>query len=405
MRLKIAFRNTFRNKRRTTLNVFMIASGMASLVLFQGFSTRMLRSIRDGMIRSDLGHIQIAQKTLWDKTNESARDNLIPDYAKLVDHIRSVPTVVSATGRIDFFGLVGSRDRTTAARMLSLDPVIEQSRLKEVNIIYGKPFAAGAGQQILLGSGLASTIRAKVGDNINLLGYTYDGVINAFDMEVVGIFRSGFTEIDNVTAITTLQTAQRLLDTDSVEKVIIYLNETEATDSTLKQISDSLSKSSPTLRARSWFDLSTLYRSVASFYRVYDRVIQLIILSLVLIGILNTVGMSIFERTGEIGTMRALGETEKKVVGQFILEGAVLGVLGGIAGVISSIVVAHIVNALQIPLVMPGASAPVTIEIAMPIRNFVEAGGLTMITAVLAAAIPAMRATKLNIVDALRRNI
>lgn len=405
MRLKIAFRNTFRNKRRTTLNVFMIASGMASLVLFQGFSTRMLQSIRDGMIRSDLGHIQIAQKSLWDKTNESARDNLIPDYVKTVENIRTNPSVVSATGRIDFFGLVGSRDRTTAARMLSLDPAIEQGRLKEINIITGGPLSVGAGQKILLGSGLASTIRAKVGDNINLLGYTYDGVINAFDMEVVGIFRSGFSEIDNVTAVTTLEVAQRLLDTDSVEKIVVYLNDTDATNSALSQISENISKSSPTLRAKSWYDLSTLYRSVASFYRVYDRVIQLIILSLVLIGILNTVGMSIFERTGEIGTMRALGETEKKVVGQFVLEGIVLGVLGGIAGIASSLIVAHTVNALQIPLVMPGASAPVLIEIALPVRNFVEAGALTMITAVLAAAIPAMRATKLNIVDALRRNI
>lgn len=383
----------------------MIAAGMTSVVLFQGFSSRMLETVREGMIRSDLGHIQIAQTVLWEKTNESARDNLIPDYAKLVDNIRSNPNVASATGRIDFYGLVGSRDRTTAARILSLDPAIEQNRLKEINVINGKPLSTSAEQQILLGSGLASTIRAKVGDNINLLGYTYDGVINAFDMEVAGIFRTGFSEIDNVTAITTLNIAQRLLDTDSVEKVVVYLNKTDLTQPTLNQISANLSKTSKTLRARPWYDLSTLYREVSAFYGVYDRVIQTIILSLVLIGILNTVGMSIFERTGEIGTMRALGETEKNVVVQFVLEGAVLGVLGGIAGVISSIVIGHIVNMMNITLIMPGASTPVPLEIALRVRNFIEAGVLTIITAVVAAAIPAVRATKLNIVDALRRNI
>jgi putative ABC transport system permease protein len=405
MRLKIAFRNTFRNKRRTALNVFMIAAGMTSLVLFQGFSHQMLKNIREGVIRSDLGHLQIAEQTLWEKTNESPRDNLIPQFGSLIEKIRANPSVVSASGRIDFFGLVGSRERSTAAHLLSLDPAVEQARIKEMNLIAGSPLTTGPGQRILLGSGLASSLRAKVGDNINLLGYTYDGVINAFDMEVAGIFQTHFSEIDNVTAVTTLDIAQKLLDTDSVEKIVVYLKNTELTDSVKEQLASDVEASSKNLRTKSWHELSTLYREVSAFYKVYDRVIQTIILSLVLIGILNTVGMSIFERTGEIGTMRALGETEKNVVGQFVLEGVVLGVLGGLTGIVSAIVIAYSLNALHIPLVMPGASTPIPLEIALPIRNFVEASLLTLVTTILAAGIPAVRATRLDIVDALRRNI
>lgn len=406
MRLKLAIRNTFRSRGRTALNVFMIASGVSALVLFKGYSYQMILTLREEMIRAQFGHLQIAQKTFWDQTAETPKDNLIPKHAEILDRIRKSPHVASVTGRMSFYGLAGARDRTVAAQVLSLDPQVEVERLREIKIIDGKPMSATPGAaEVILGSGLAASLRTKVGENINLLGYTYDGVVNAVDLEVVGIFQTTYAEIDNVTAMVTLEMAQKLLDTDSVEKLIINLHDTDQTSLLGNAIATMLDYSSPSLRVRPWSDLATLYRETSAFFRVYDGVIEVIILCLVLIGILNTVGMSVYERTGEIGTIRALGETEPNVIRQFLLEGVVLGLLGGLTGVLSGTLLTWLINAMEIPVILPGASRPIPIVIALPLRNFIDAVLMTLVASIVAAAIPAIRATRIGIADALRRNI
>ncbi|MCM2322347.1 MAG: FtsX-like permease family protein [Oligoflexia bacterium] len=405
MRIKIAIRNTFRNKRRTALNVFMIASGVTSLILFKGFSANLILSIREGTIQFQYGHLQVARDGFWKNSAETPKENLIPDYQGLLKRIQGIPTVKSATGWIGFYGLLGAQDRTVGAQMLSLDPVNESLRLSNLVMIEGKATDYTGGQKVLLGAGVASALRAKVGDNLNLLGYTYDGLVNALDIEVVGIFKSGLKEIDNVTAMIPLEVSQKLLDTTDVEKFIIYLKSTDLTEQGQRSVADILSAGPQGLEIKPWHELAAFYKEVRSFYNLYDAVIQLIILGLVLIGILNTIGMSVFERTGEMGTMRAMGETQRNIVRQFVLEGAVLGVFGGVVGSIAGVVLALVINAIDFRAPMPGASLPQRIQILLPMWNFVEAMALTLVASMVAAAIPAVRASKLEIVDALRRNI
>ncbi|MCM2278614.1 MAG: FtsX-like permease family protein [Oligoflexia bacterium] len=405
MRIRIAIRNTFRNKRRTALNVFMIASGVASLILFKGFSANLILSIREGTIQFQYGHLQVARESLWKNSAENPNENLIPDYQGLLKRIQDVPSVKSATGWIGFYGLLGAKDRTVGAQLLSLDPVNESLRLSNLVMVEGKAANYTGGQKVLLGAGVASALRAKVGDNLNLLGYTYDGLVNALDVEVAGIFKSGLKEIDNVTAMIPLEVSQKLLDTKDVEKFIIYLKSTELTEDGRRAVSSLLDSGPRGLEIKPWYELAAFYKEVRSFYNLYDAVIQLIILSLVLIGILNTIGMSVFERTGEMGTMRALGETQRNIVRQFVLEGAVLGVFGGVVGAVAGAVLALVINAIDFRAPMPGASLPQRIQILLPIWNFVEALALTLAASMVAAVIPAVRAVKLEIVDALRRNI
>lgn len=415
MRIKIAIRNTFRNSRRTALNVFMVAAGVTSIVMFKGFSSHMLLLLREETINADFGHLQIARQAHWEQSAENPKDNLLPDHARLLAEIGNSKDIAAVSGRITFFGLAGNRDRSMAVRVLSFDSEAERHRTRSLRLKEGKPLSGPEIPEILVGSGVARQLKARTGESLTVLGYTYDNVINALDMEVTGVFQSGMSEIDNSTVIMSLKMAQKLLDTQSVEKIVVHLKDTERTDFALSALSSRLLASrasaadSPAagaeLKIKPWHELATLYNEVASFYRSYDRVIQAIILTLVLISILNTIGMSIFERTGEIGTMRALGETEGNVIRLFVLEGAVLGILGCLTGTVSAFAFAHLVNAMKIPLVLPNATVPVPIGIALPARNFLEAMGMALLTAVIAAAIPAYRATRLAIVDALRRNI
>src|SRR5690606_16866896 len=118
-----------------------------------------------------------------------------------------------------------------------------------------------------------------------------------------------------------------------------------------------------TMVVKPWYEIAKLYRQVEEFNRVQNLVLEVIILSLILLGILNTIGMSVFERTGEIGTIAALGENATAIVAQFVLEGAILGFLGSIAGVGCGALLTAFINWLEIQLVMPGASQPLTVNL------------------------------------------
>jgi putative ABC transport system permease protein len=243
----------------------------------------------------------------------------------------------------------------------------------------------------------------QAGDRITVLANTFDGVVNAIDVEVVGIFTTAVAMIDERTLLIPLKVAQKLLDTDKVEQIVVNLKDTGETDALLRFVQKEAAASE--LVAKPWHEVSKLYQQVDEFNRAQNSVLEIIILSLILLGILNTIGMSVFERTGEIGTIAALGERSGTILQQFVLEGAILGGLGGVAGVILGAMLSQVINWLKISIVMPGATEPLLIYLRFYISAFLNAGILSVLAGTLAAIFPAFRASRMNIANALRHNI
>lgn len=401
MRLKVAIRNVFRNKRRTALNVFMIAGGVSALIVFSGFVRSIIYGFRDVTIKTQTGHLQVATPAYWNKTAKSPKEALMPDYAAVQKKILKQPGVKSASGRITFFGLLSKTDHSTSAQGMSFDPSVE-SLNKSFKFTAGRGFEKAGAFEVAVGSGLAANLGIKVGDSVTVLANTYDGVVNALDLNVAGIFSTAVSSIDDRTFLVPLQLAQKLLDTQKVEQIVVSLKDTETTDEILDSLQSTLG---PNLEVRSWYSVAKLFRQVEEFNRVQNEVLKFIILSLILLGILNTIGMSVFERTGEIGTVAALGETGSSILKQFVLEGAILGLLGALAGVALGAALTEGINALELSLVMPGASQPLTIVLGYYFRSFFDAAALSVIAGTLAAIFPAMRASRMNIATALRHNL
>lgn len=401
MRLTLAIRNTFRNRRRTALNVFMIAGGVASMLLFDGFAHHLLGSLRETTILTQTGHIQVARHDYWNKTGRP-KNKLISD----IDGWRSAlddPRVESVSGRIDFFALLGDSDRSLSVRAAAFDPAREKARNDAFTFVEGESLSSERPYGVALGRGLAQRMNAKVGSPLTVLGHTYDGVINAIDVDVVGVFQTGIADFDDHTFLIPLRGAQTLLDTKGAEVMVLGLIGTQETGPVLNRFqSDWAAKG---LEGRGWSTLARLYNQVAAFHSVQNRIIKLIILTLTLFAILNTVGMSIFERTGEIGTVRALGESRWGLVSQFVLEGMVLGMVGSVAGVVLGTLMTWVLNALQIEVVMPGASSTLVVQVRLTAGAFVGAFVVAMGASLTAATLPALRASKMGIASALRYNI
>lgn len=405
LRIKIALRNAFRNQRRSCLSVFMIASAVASIVIFEGFTYNMVEGLRETTIETQTGHIQMARKTFWEKSNLKPKQNLILDYSQFIESVKKDGRVKYVAGRLEFFGLLSKDDASISARAVTIDPGKEVSRNKYFRFKEGNALSEKHPFQVAVGSGLAKKLGIKTRDSVSLLTHTYDGVVNAMDFEVSGIFQTDISEFDDSTLLIPLETAQKLLDTQGVEQIVVGLNSSWETKDFKGFLEPKLGTLSGEVQLKTWFQLATLYKQVSIFNKLQNTIVKFILFMLVLLSIANTVGMSILERTGEIGTIRALGEQRKSIVWQFLTEGFFLGLCGAIVGGLGGALLAHLFNAMNIPVVFPGASAPIIIKIQILGTSIVKGGALGILITVVAAILPAYRAAKMNIVQALRYNI
>ncbi len=408
MILKLAIRNLFRNRRRTLLNILIISGGFLAVVIFQGFAANILDSTRWGAVNSQYGHIQIAAKKLWEKQSEdSFSDQQIKDPKPLQRKVAEISGVKSVSSRQTFYGLISNGDRSVAAQIVGFEPDIERGILEPEDVIAGEPFrTAGGGSsnifRVAIGEGLAKIIDAKPGQNLTIIGQTADGGINAVDAEIVTTFRTVIQEIDDTTVFIPIELAGRLLDTDTAERLIVKLEAHEMVDRVLSEIKPLVG---PEVRARSWLEVARLFNQTEEFFASQNAVVATIIFTLIFLSTVSTVSMSVAERTGEIGTLRAIGRSRSEIMTMFVAEGILLGLVGSFCGVILSYASASGISHSGMTIVIPGASMPIPIVIMFVLSAYVTALLATAVACVLATVVAVRKALKMKIVDALKYNI
>lgn len=404
MRLKLAIRNITRHRLRSLLSISMIAGAVAAVILFQGFSSYSLAALKWIAAENQYGNMQIASHKYWAPGKEGRAERLfaINDLDELKS---SVPQIERLSGRLSFFGLVSNGDLSVGGKIIGVDPVGEPNFSKSMRIPEGRFFDGSGAKEVVVGRLLAKQMNVKEGDNITVLTNTIDGIMNAMDLTVAGLFSAGIDEIDGQVIYMPLSVTQEILDTQNVDIAVLKFKELDMAEANLENINNKLEATHPNLFARSWRDLAVLFRQVDKFYGVQNRLIEAILLALMFLGILNTVSMTVVERTGEIGTLRALGESRKDIVSQFVLESIMLSCIGIICGVLISAGCIRLVETVKIMTEMPGASTPFQIKIFFLWTSVFYASCLASVTTVVATMIPALRASRLDIVEALRKNI
>lgn len=404
MRLKLAIRNITRHRLRSLLSLSMIAGAVTAMILFQGFSEYSLAALKFTAAENQYGNMQIAAGKYWNPGKEPRAERMFP-LSKLNDLKNKFPQVQHLSGRLSFFGLVSNGDLSVGGKVIGIDPVGEPSFKKSMRFPEGKFFDDIGTREVVIGRLLAKQMNVHPGDNITVLTNTIDGVMNAMDLNVAGVFSAGLDEIDSQVMYMPLSVTQEILDTQSVDIAVLKFKELPMAESSLNDINTNFKTGSTDLVARSWRDLAVLYRQVEKFYEVQNSLIEGILLALMFLGILNTVSMTVVERTGEIGTLRALGESRKEIVSQFVLESVMLSIIGIITGILFSLLMIQIVGQLKIMTEMPGASTPFQIKIYFMMSSVIYASCLAAVTTIVATLIPALRASRMDIVEALRKNI
>ena len=402
--LLLALRNQLRNSRRSLLAISAIMFGVIALLLSEGFIDWIFWAMRDSYIHSQLGHIQVTRSGYTEQGTADPFNYLLPETTPIQKIIMSDPHVEVLAPRLYISGLISHGDNTVSFIGQGVDPDTEKELSKNVIVSEGKDLTTDMPNGLTMGRGLAKNLGVSPGDSVVLLVNTPSGSLNAIEATVSGLFYSSIKTFDDTALRLPIVTARSLLRVSGAHAWLLLLDKTDQTTDTLQRLRNSLGADSG-LELTPWYELSDFYQKTVALFSKQVHVVRIIIALIIVTSISNLLIMSVLERTGEIGTLMAIGIKRSRILWMFISEGLLLGIIGGIIGVILGFILASVISYIGIPMPPPpGMDVGFIGEILLTPTIAINAFVLGLVTTVLASIYPARKASRMEIVNALRHN-
>lgn len=326
---KLAILNVGRNPRRSVITVLAVSVGLAALIFLWGFNDATIEQMRENVIRLFTGHAQVHaagfEKTL-------APELTIPDRIATIEKLRALPQVQDLTERVKCEALVGTTENSRGVLLMGLDPEREQAVTElETHIAEGEFLASGDDRRLLLGDRLAKKIKAEVGDKVVVMTQAMDGTLAGFAYRVKGLLHTGSRQLDEVTAYITLDSARELLSLDAAShEIVLRLDSRESLPAFRRAAASFLD--TKRFEVQEWSELVPEVEQWSSWAEAVVSTILIAVTIVIVVGVMNTVLMSIFERTRELGVMLAIGTSPAQIVKLVLLETLVLECIGMLIG-------------------------------------------------------------------------
>lgn len=405
---KFAFLNLFRHKRRSFSTIFAIILGGVAIFLYGGFIDYSFWILKQQTVRTNIGHIQIYDKSYFETSNKSK--SIINNYQGLKADIIHDPElskyISTISGQLEFTGVISQYEHETSSYFsaLGVEPLPALKLGSFDKLVSGSDLSRIKHDEITLGSGLANTLSARYADWVDLLVVNSHGGQGALSLKVRGIFSSGIKDYDDVAMKMPLQTAQRVMATDGVSKFVILLKDDRQLDEFSIKLEKFIADKQLPLIVKNWKVLSIFYQQVEGLLSGIYFFIKVIVALIVIFMIGNSMSMNILERTREITTLRAIGLRPAHVSRLFLLEGIFIGAIGAIGSLIIGFALAGIIN-------LKGIAMPPSPGQSQGYNAFIKTDNfdlywitlvLPILTASLASILPALKASRLNISDAFK---
>jgi ABC-type lipoprotein release transport system permease subunit len=337
--LRLAWRNVWRQRRRTFLIAIGMGVTMAMLVLYDGVVAGFEQAIYGNAIQLLGGNVQVHAPGYNQKL---ARKPLLPldDPDAVVRAAESEPEVLAASKRIITGGLVTNREGAFAVSIIGVE-TDKETRISPVadNISRGRYLQQDDSDMIVIGQGLATAMEIEVGDRITMVGNSKNKQTRQRTMTVVGIYDVGVPTVEKTTIYLSLNEAQQLFGLDGqVTEVVVALRQIGQEPGVMNAIHSA----APGYEVESWETSIPDLKQTLEMKTSVMSVFGVFMLGIVAIGILNLLMMAVFERTREIGVIGALGLKPRQITVIFLLEGILIGLMGAVIGA----ALGTIVNAL-----------------------------------------------------------
>jgi putative ABC transport system permease protein len=384
--LKLSARNLMRYQRRTLLTAGLITIGVVAMLLFVSaagsFKQVMVGQITDSM----LGHLQVHRRGYV-----ASVDNLPLNLnmgAAMVGRIRTElagePGIAAVSVRLKLGAMFSNFTETTSVRLNGIEPGAEDLAAPglRTRIVAGsRDGVLIAPGQLLIPELIARGMKVKVGDSVVLVATNRDGSVHVDDAR----------ELLRMEEPEAMEIAIRLRDVNALEKVEAALA------ARLGKLTGP--NGQPALEVHSWQALSP-FANIANMIDLMTLFIRVMLVAIVLVSVMNVMLMAVYERIREIGTLAAIGTPPRRILGLYVGEGLLLGLLGAAVGVALSLVVVALLNAW--PLQFPFGRQIVTLRPVLSALEVFTVALLVVGMAVLASLQPAWRASRMDPIQALR---
>ena len=404
--LRTAVRNLTRNRKRALAGLLTIAFGVIAMVLANGFIHWIFWAMRESTIQSQLGHIQVVRPGYHEAGAADPFAYTLPPAVRERQAIEATPGVKIVAPRLSVSGLISFGETTVAFVADAVDPEKEAALKLAFGIVKGHDLSGPTTPEVIIGRGLALNLGVSPGDTVSLLATTSSGGINAIEVKVAGIFITASKAYDDSALRLPLSLAHSLLRTQGAHVWLVLLEDTDQTDFFLAQFRARFPMQKTGLEFVPWYERADFYNKTVTLFLQQMKVFQLIIGIIIVLSITNMLTMNVLERTGEIGTLMAIGLKRSGVLKMFVTESLLLGLVGGVIGVAVGYGLAELISYVGIPMPPPpGMERGYTGEILATWPILSNAFLTALSTTVLAGLYPAWKASRLQIVDALRQNV
>ena len=329
--LKLAWRNIWRHRRRTVIIVLAMGLSLGMMIWYDGLMEGFNQSIAANAVRVLGGNVQVHAEGYREKVDSNPLLPLADDTA-VVQAALAQPDVIAASRRIQTGGLVSNREGSFPMTIIGIEPDAEAPvSLIAEHIVDGRYLEAGDEDAILIGQGLAEALSLNVGDRITMVGSDAHKQNRQRTMTVIGIYDIGIPSMEKATSYISLGEAQALFNLNGQStEVQITLKQVGTETAVIAVLTPLL----PGYEVESWANNYPELSNAVGRKNIVMDIFSVIIVMIAGIGILNLLLMAIYERTREIGLLGAMGLKPGQIATTFILEGALIGLVGVFAGIV-----------------------------------------------------------------------
>ena len=397
---RMAWRDLGRNRRRSFLSALAVGLALMLLLFLAAFIQGEMKASIDTSIRLISGHLQVRANT-YDEVKTSLKlADLVENPQQIADQIASLEPVQVASPRLYASGIVAVGDETTGVRVIGIDPTSEASLPYKDGLLEGNFLTPDDREGVLLGKALAEKLGLKVGDPISLSVNTANGDVSEQIFTLRGIFSTGTYAFDSANALLPLAKAQAITGAENhASTIFILLKDMNQIDAVVPALQSSQ------LEVLTWKKMNELLLQVEQLANSYMVFFYLIVLGISATVVVNTLIMSVFERTREIGILTAIGMRSRRILGMFLAESSLLAVGGIVIGLILGIILSTWLGQVGFPIAQMKVTGFVIGDRIYPVltlKDSVNLSLLALIITLLAGIYPAWLASHMEPVEALR---
>ena len=402
MLLKLAWRNLWRNKRRSFITMGSIVFAVLLSILMDSVKKGLLDQMKANVVGFYTGYVQVHGQGYWD---DKTLDNSFEPVVQITDRLQANPKVVSSVPRLESFVLAASHNLSKGSMIVGIDPDYELQVTGLRDKLVSGDYLSKDDRAVLLTTGLAEYLRLGVGDTLVVIGQGYHGVSAAGKYPVKGLIKFGSPDLNKRLVYLPLKASQELFGAPNrITSLVLQLNDNPKS----RQIANELQGQLTNYEVMNWQAMLPELDQVIQGEEAENVIFQVVLYMLIAFGIFGTILMMTIERQYEFGVLVAIGMRRLVLAAVVVMENIFLALMGAAVGILLSVPIVYYLY--KVPIRIQGQLAEAYENFGMePIFYFSMApvvfytqGLVVMFLAMALAFYPVIKIWRLDPVKAMR---